>query len=174
MDSPADWEGKTMDALDIDIISELQKDGRTPNVQLAQQLNVVEGTVRKRINQLIKDNIIEVVAVPNMQKLGYNFSSIMGFQVRIEDLKNVAAALAKSDHVCYLAWVAGQFSLIAIIMAKTPEEFCRFEENELALIPGIVRTESFVNLTTLKGSLPLFITSGLVSQLSAEGHGESA
>src|SRR2546427_1212242 len=45
------------DDLDRQIIGLLQKDGRRPNTEIAQQLGVTETTVRKRIGRLVSENL---------------------------------------------------------------------------------------------------------------------
>ncbi len=154
-----------VDELDRKLILELQKDGRKGYVDLASGLGVVEGTVRKRIKHLLGRNIIKVVAVPNLRELGYGFVTIMGLQVSVADLRRVATNLAQNPHVCFLAFVTGRFDLIAIIATRSPEEYSHFWESELSTIPGVLRTEGFVNLDIIKGSAGLLDTIELVRNL---------
>ncbi|MFQ6122470.1 MAG: Lrp/AsnC family transcriptional regulator [Dehalococcoidales bacterium] len=151
-----------MDELDRKLILELQKDGRKGYVDLASKLGVVEGTVRKRVKHLLDRNIMKIVAVPNLSELGYRFVSIMGLQVSVADLRKVATNLAQNPHVCFLAFVTGRFDLIAIIVTRSSEEYSHFWERELSTIPGILRTEGFVNLDIIKGSAGLLDTTHLV------------
>jgi len=153
------------DELDRKLILELQKDGRKGYVDLASELGVVEGTVRKRVKHLVDRDIIKIVAVPNLRELGYGFVSIMGLQVSVADLRRVATNLAQNQHVCFLAFVTGRFDLIAFIVTRTSEEYSRFWEKELSTIPGVLRTEAFVNLDIIKGSVSLLDTIELVRNL---------
>ena len=57
-----------MDELDLKIIGILQSDGRASNAKIARAVGVSEGTVRRRLRRLIKDDIVHVVAVPNLEK----------------------------------------------------------------------------------------------------------
>lgn len=154
-----------LDEFDRRLIQELQKDGRKGYVDLASELGVVEGTVRKRIKHLLEKDIIRVVAVPNLRKLGYGFVSIMGLQVSVPELRRVATNLAQNPHVCFLAFVTGRFDLIAIIVSRSPDDYSHFWETELSTIPGILRTEGLVNLDIIKGSAGLLDTTDLVSNL---------
>ena len=150
------------DELDRKLVLELQKDGKKGYVDLASGLGVVEGTVRKRVKHLLDRNIIEIVAVPNLRKLGYGFVSILGLQVSVAHMRRVATKLAQNQHVCFLAFVTGRFDLIAIVVTRSPEEYSHFWESELATIPGVLRTEGFVNLDIIKGSASLLDTIELV------------
>ena len=154
-----------VDNLDRKLIEELQVNGREAYIDLARKLGVVEGTVRKRIKHLLAGDIIKIVAVPNMRKLGYGFIAIMGLQVRMEDLRKVADKLTKSKHVCYLVFVAGRFDLMAIVLSQSPEGLSQFIEKEISAIPSILRTETFINLDISKGAPDLLDTIQLVRNL---------
>ena len=140
-----------MDKLDRKLIEELQKNGRRSYVDLAKMLGVAEGTIRRRVKALVDKQIIKIAAVPNPYKLGYGFISIMGLQVRMADLRQVAESLSQKPNVCYLAFVTGRYDLMAIIIAHTPQELSNFIEKEISSIPSILRTETFVNLDVIKG-----------------------
>lgn len=155
-----------VDDLDLNLIQELQKNGRESYIDLASRLGVVEGTVRKRIKHLLDRDIIKIVAVPNIRELGYSFTCIMGLQVRMEDLRKVAENLARKQHVCYLAFVTGRYDLMAIVMTQSPEELSQFIEKEISAIPSILRTETFVNLDIIKGAAGLLDTVQLVNNLN--------
>ncbi len=153
------------DKLDVELIRELQKNGRAKQVELARKLNIVEGTVRKRIKALVENNIIKTVAAPNISKLGYNFIGFMALQVQVAKLREIADILAKKPNVCYLAFVTGRYDMIAIVITRSPEEFAHLIEKEISAIPGIVRPETFVNLETLKGGWPMVDTTQLLDSI---------
>ena len=56
---------KAIDAVDCQMIRLLQKDGRISNTEIAKRIGVSEATVRIRLNRLIKEEIIQIVAVSN-------------------------------------------------------------------------------------------------------------
>lgn len=154
-----------IDELDLKLMRELQEDGRARHVNLAKKLGVVEGTVRKRIKNLVENNIIKTIAVPNLHKLGYNFMSFMALQVQLANLREIAENLAKKPNVCYLAFVTGRYDMVAVVMTRSPEELAHFIEKELSAIPSILRTETFVNLEVLKGGWPMIDTTQLLSSV---------
>ena len=153
------------DELDLKLIQELQKDGRMSHVDLAKKLGVVEGTVRKRIRNLVGNNIIKTITIPNLRKLGYNFMSFMALEVRMANLREIAENLAKKPNVCYLAFVTGRYDMVAFVMTRSPEELSYFIEKEISAIPGIRRTETFVNLEILKGGWPMIDTTQLLNSV---------
>jgi len=156
-----------MDRLDQKLIEELQKDGRASHIRLASKLGVSEGTVRKRLAKLLAKNIIRVAAIPNLSALGYNLTSIIGIQVRMTDLRMVADALARKANVCRLAFVAGRYDLIAVVASQSHKALSDFIEKEVSTIPGVTRTETFVNLDVIKGEWAGIDTTQLVSCLDS-------
>ena len=154
-----------IDELDLKLMQELQKDVRARHVALAKKLGVVEGTVRKRIKNLVGNSIIKTIAVPNLRELGYNFMGLMALEVQLAKLREIADNLAKKPNVCYLAFVTGRYDMIAVVITRSPEELAHFIEKEVSAIPGILRTETFVNLEILKGGLPVIDTTQLLSNI---------
>lgn len=152
-----------IDELDRKLMMELQKNGRREYVYLAKVLGLVEGTVRRRVKNLLDRNIMKVVAIPNLHELGYNFISIMGLQVKLADLRKVADELVQKPNVCYLSFVTGRYDLIAIIATRSPEELSHFIEKEISTLPSVLRTETFVNLDVIKGGYLELDTIQLIS-----------
>lgn len=140
-----------IDKLDQKLIMDLKKDGRRTYMDLAKMLGVTEGTVRNRLRRLVNQGIIKITAITELEKLGYSFMGIVGMQIHLADLRTVANQLAKSPNICYLVNVTGRYDIIAIILTRTSGEFADFMENVVSAIPGILRTETFVNLNVYKG-----------------------
>jgi Lrp/AsnC family transcriptional regulator for asnA, asnC and gidA len=140
-----------MDQLDRELIMELQKDGRRSFVELAEDLHVSEATARNRVRRLLSSGIVKITAVPDLQKLGYHFVSIVGIQVRLVELRSIIEQLSSHANVCYLANVTGRYDLIGIIVTRSSREFADFIESTVSVIPGVDRTETFVSLNVFKG-----------------------
>jgi len=154
-----------IDKLDQKLIAELQKDGRENYTALASKLGVTEGTVRKRVKNLVDKGVMKIVAVPNMSELGYKLMSVIGMQVKMVDLRKVADILAKKANVCHLAFIAGRFDLMALVVTRSHEELSNFIEKEISSIPSVLRTETFVNLDVIKGAWSGADTTQLISDL---------
>ena len=139
-----------LDKLNQKLIKELQNNGRQSYTELAKMLGVSEGTIRKRVKDLQKHNIMKIAAVLNPYEIGYNFIRIMALQVRMADLRQVAEMLAQKPNVYYLAFVAGRYDLLAMVMCRSPEELSNFIKEHISSMPSIIRTETFVNLEVIK------------------------
>jgi len=150
------------DDLDRRLIEELQKNGRESYAHLASTLGVVEGTIRKRLKGLLDRGIIEIIAIPNLLRLGYNLISIMALDVRIGDVRKVIDYLAEKSNVCYIASVTGRYDLIAMVAARSTRELSNFIENEISTMPSILKTETFVNLDIAKAGVGLLDTTQMI------------
>src|SRR5688572_3716928 len=64
--------------LDLQIIIALSPDARKSNVQIARELNIAEGTVRRRIQRMMESGILRVVPVLDPRLLGF------GVEVRFD------------------------------------------------------------------------------------------
>lgn len=139
-----------MDRIDAKLIQELQNDGRQSYTKLANILGVTEGTIRKRVKALHRQEIIDIRAVLNPNKVGYDVVCIMAMQVKMADLLKVAEMLAEKPNVYYLAFVTGRYDMLALVLARTPGELSDFIKKHISSMPSILRTETFVNLEILK------------------------
>jgi len=156
-----------IDDFDQKLVLELQKNGRRSYVDLAKTMGVTEGTVRKRIKNLMERDVLDIAAVPHLNKLGYNFIGIVGLQVQLSELRQVARQLAENPHVCYLVNVTGRYEFIAVVVARSSKEFADFMENVVSAIPSVLRTETFVTLNTYKGKEFGLDTVQLINSLDA-------
>ena len=146
-----------MDELDQRIIGLLQVDGRVSNAEIARTLGVVEATVRRRVTRLIQDDVIRVTAVPNIEKMGYSTTAMVGIETQPGRADEVAETLAKLEEVHYGAVTTGGFDVFIWVGLESADQLGDFLRSKVAAIEGIQRTETFVNLAIRKRTygLPL-------------------
>jgi Lrp/AsnC family transcriptional regulator for asnA, asnC and gidA len=139
-----------LDELDDQLISLLQANGRASNIELAKQVGVSEGTIRRRFRNLIKDEVIRVVAVPDPVKLGRGTTALVGLQVDPAAVDPAATALALIPDVQYVAVTTGAYDIFLWVALSSPEELSNFLRIQVGSIEGVRRTETFVNLSIRK------------------------
>jgi Lrp/AsnC family transcriptional regulator for asnA, asnC and gidA len=154
-----------LDDFDLKLILELHKDGRQSHAELARKFHVTEITIRRRARRLIQNNIISIKAIPHLKAIGYGFTCLVGMQLQKADFKAITAEIASHGKVCFLTKVTGHYDLMAIIVARSSQEFADFLQNVISPIPGILRTETFVNLNIYKGQPDVLDTSQLLYDL---------
>jgi Lrp/AsnC family transcriptional regulator, regulator for asnA, asnC and gidA len=139
-----------LDSLDQMIIRELQKDARDSFLKISKKVGASEGTVRNRVRLAAKKEIIQLKVVVNPQKLGFDFNCVMGLEISRNKLEETASILAESQNVYYLSSCTGTFDLIAILFFRSTLEFDEFMREKIGKLPGILRTQTFVNMQVIK------------------------
>ncbi len=139
-----------MDELDLKIIKILEKQGRAPNAHIAREVEVSEGTVRRRLKQLVEDGIIHIVALPDPIKMGYESEALIGVQVDPDKIDAVARSMAELDSTRWVAVTTGTYDVFAWATLQNSEALGRFLREQVGTIRGVRRTETFVNLEVLK------------------------
>ena len=145
-----------MDELDRKIIALLQLDGRASNAKIAREVGVSEGTVRRRLRRLIQDDVVNVIAVPNLEKLGYGTTALIGLQTGPGRSDSVAEEIAKMEEAHYVAVTTGTYDVFVWAGLESAEGLGDFLRTKVGKLEGVQRTETFVNLSMKKR------TSGLV------------
>ena len=135
-----------IDDIDRTIITCLQYDGRMPFTQIAEKLGVTEGTVRRRVRQLIDDGSMQIVAIAEPGALGFREAAMIGITVQANQINAVADEIALLPEVTYLFQAAGEFDLFVEVYCRDRDHFVSFLNNKLQKISGIERTQSFVIL----------------------------
>jgi Lrp/AsnC family transcriptional regulator for asnA, asnC and gidA len=135
-----------LDDIDREIISFLQYDGRMPFTKIAQELGISEGTIRRRVQQLNANGVLQIVAIVKPHVMGWNEAAIIGISVKANMISSIADEIAKLPEVAYLFQAAGEFDLVAEVFCRDREHFVSFLNNKLQQIPGVERTQSFMIL----------------------------
>ena len=139
-----------MDNLDRQIIHILEDNGRASNARIARDVGVSEGTVRRRLNRLVSESIIKVVALPDPKSMGYESEALIGIQVDPDKIDECADSLAELSATRWVAVTTGSFDMFVWVVMPDPEHLGRFLRESVGRIPGVRKTETFVNLTVRK------------------------
>ncbi len=139
-----------MDELDRKIIQILQDNGRASNARIARDVGVSEGTVRRRLQSLLQEGIIRVVALPDPEVLGYNTEALVGIQVDPDKIDEVARQLAALRESSWVSVTTGSFDIFCWVTLPSSEDLGNFLKSEVGTISGVRRTETFVSLMVRK------------------------
>ncbi len=146
-----------MDELDRKIIALLQMDGRASNAKIAREVGVSEGTVRRRLRRLVDDDVVNVVAVPNLEKLGYATTALIGLQTGPGKSDYVAESIAGLQEAHYVAVTTGTYDVFVWAGLESAEGLGQFLRTKIGIIEGVQRTETFVNLSIKKRTYGLVL-----------------
>jgi Lrp/AsnC family transcriptional regulator for asnA, asnC and gidA len=138
-----------LDAVDEELIRQLQVDGRRPYTQLAKGVGLSEAAVRQRVQRLLESGVMQVVAVTDPLSLGLRRQAMVGIKVQ-GDVRHVADVLAKLDEVVYVVLTAGSVDLLAEVVVASDEELLHLLNESIRRIPGVVATETSIYLSLRK------------------------
>jgi Lrp/AsnC family transcriptional regulator for asnA, asnC and gidA len=139
-----------IDQTDCKIIELLQKDGRMPNTMIAKKLGISEATVRSRLNRLTKEEYIQIVAVSNPLKLGFEIVGMLKIDVDIKKLDAVSKALSKIDQIWFVVHTTGSSEIYAEFNAKSIDDLNDFISQKVNKIDGLLKTEISLVLKYIK------------------------
>jgi len=139
-----------LDETDRAIIAQLQYDGRMSFTDIADQLGISEGTVRRRVKQLMDDRVLQIVGIVEPQLLGWNAAAMIGVTVQAGQVDAVAQQIAQFPEVSYLFMASGEFDLFVEVFCMDREHLVSFLNQKLQQIPGIQRTQTFMILKMYK------------------------
>jgi Lrp/AsnC family transcriptional regulator, regulator for asnA, asnC and gidA len=138
-----------LDDADKALIEHLQRDGRTPYTRLAEAVGLSEAAVRQRVQRLIDNNVVQIVAVTDPLRLGFRRQAMIG--IRTEgDITAVADTLAAMSEIDYLVYTSGRFDLLAEMVCEDDEHLLNVLNEQIRNIPGVSSTETFVYLRLQK------------------------
>ncbi|MBA7702266.1 hypothetical protein ES703_111026 [subsurface metagenome] len=132
---------KKIDKTDCDIIRILQKDGRLSNTMIAKKLGVSEATVRARLSRLINEEYIQIVAVGNPIKLGFDIVGMIHFQTELSKVDSIIKELKKLKPIWFIVQTTGNIDIYAEFNIKSLYELNELINKKINKIDGIIRTE---------------------------------
>ena len=135
---------------DLNILQQLQKDGRKSFREIAERLDVAEGTIYNRVNKLKEEGVIKNFMVDvDYSKLGYDLTTVIGVKVKGGHLPEIEEKIAKEKCVTAVYDITGEYD--AIVVAKFPS---RNELNKLVkkinAVENVERTYTMVVLNVVK------------------------
>ena len=137
-----------IDALSKKIIEQLQEDGRRAYATIGKAVGLSEAAVRQRVQKLIENNVMQIVAVTDPLQTGFDREALIGVNVN-GDIDGVADALSEMAVVDYVVITAGSFDIICEILATDNDHLLEILA-AIRAIPGVRTTETFMYLRLKK------------------------
>lgn len=144
-------EHEPIDEIDKAIIIELQKDGRRSYTAIGQAVGLSEAAVRQRVQKLVDDEVMQIVAVTDPFRLGFHRMAMVGMRVD-GDVTKVADALSKVPEVAYVVVAGGGFDLLLEVVCEDDDHLIEVLNKRIRVFPGVRETETFMYLRLHKES----------------------
>jgi Lrp/AsnC family transcriptional regulator for asnA, asnC and gidA len=106
---------------------------------------------------LIEEDVVNVVAVPNLEKLGYATTALIGLQTGPGKSDSVADSIANLQEAHYVAVTTGAYDVFVWAGLESAESLGNFLRTKIGIIDGVQRTETFVNLSIKKRTYGLVL-----------------
>jgi len=127
------------------IIEQLQEDGRQSYATIAKRVGLSEAAVRQRVQRLLDQEVMQIVAVTDPLQVGFRRQAMIGIRVD-GDLTSVADKLSGMSEVSYVVTTAGSFDLLAEVVCEDDEQLLELLTHQIRTLPGVQTTETFVYL----------------------------
>ncbi|MEV5301450.1 Lrp/AsnC family transcriptional regulator [Amycolatopsis methanolica] len=141
---PSDDGSSGLSDTDRALIRALQADGRQSFVALSKAIGVPERTIRRRVNQLLADQVIQITAVTDPAVLGYRVAALVG--LHLDGGRNVRAVIASVTRVAavdYAVITTGRYDALVEVLCRDTSELLSVVHESLAPLPGVRGVEIF-------------------------------
>jgi DNA-binding Lrp family transcriptional regulator len=151
----------TVDKYDLEILSELQRNGRVTNSALGEKIHLSMSQVSRRIQRLEDNGVIrQYAAMLDSEVLGLGVLAITSVTLgRHGDTQGDAfeAAVTDMPEVLECLSVTGEADYILRVVATDLASFSEFMMKRLLRLPGVVNVKSNIALKRIKEThaLPL-------------------
>ena len=153
----------TLDDIDEQLLSMLERDGRTSYADLAAAVGLTPGGARARVKRLEENRVVKVIGITNPYAVG--LQSVASLQIEVSgNIDAVADQLSEYDGVRYVVLGSGSFSILVEVYAETPQALFSLINREIREVPGVSRVETFV-YDSVHTHRPIFPLTGATGPL---------
>lgn len=143
-------------SLNRGIVALLEEDGRMAFSEIAQRLDVSEGTIRNRVAAMKDAGMLRIVAIADPVAAEYRTDAMIGIRVAPGHAPaDVADRLGADSSVIYILWTAGRFDLLIEVVSDSREDFTAFLEAHIHTAADIAESEVMLGLKNLKNQFLL-------------------
>ena len=139
---------RAIDSVSLQIIEQLQQDGRRSYAAIGKAVGLSEAAVRQRVQRLLDAGAMQIVAVTDPMSLGFGRQTMIGIRCS-GDLQGVADKLADMAAIEYVVITAGSFDLLIEVVCADDDELLEIL-GQVRSLPGVTATETFVYLKLRK------------------------
>lgn len=141
---------ESIDTWDLRIIRCLQDNPRAPYSTIARLVGVSETTVKRRVDELIANRVIQPAMIPNLYRLGYRTRARLGLKVDLDKMLLIAEELRQFPETTGVEITHGRFHMTCFVVVQSPDALTRFIVERIAPIAGVRDVEVMVVPRVLK------------------------
>lgn len=133
-----------IDDIDQQLIQELGRNGRPSYADIASKLGISISTVSRRVASLLKNDLMEIVAIPNPLKLGYSVSGFVMLRTELLKVNIICDQLSHFPEVHLVMRLMNDYDVLFGVNTTDAEALYDFFKNKIANIDGILSSETFI------------------------------
>lgn len=146
---------RSLDAIDLRILAELQRDGRLSHQELSERVGLSPTPCARRVRQLQDEGYVTgYTALVDEAKVGFGFSVFVSVKLdrQVDDqLVSFEKAVARYPEVVDCWLMTGSRDYLLRIAVSGLEEYERFLTGRLTKVPGVASLESSIPIRRVKG-----------------------
>lgn len=127
---------RQLEDIDLTILRELARDGRTSFTQLAEHTGLSTAATRQRYVKLVEDGALRVQALPNPYRLGITGQGELAIRMR-GDTAALIQRVASYPSTRFIVEVAGPYDLLIVQVCRERADLERFIQLEIASDPKV-------------------------------------
>jgi len=140
----------TVDSLDKQIAKQLAKDGRLSAEELAKRLKVSAATIRRRMDRLMKNDVLRIVGVVNPADFGYSIRAVLALNIINDKLESTIQELNKRPEIQWMATSTGRFNVLVATLFPSLDALSDFIVKVIPSFKGVKDVETYILLNQLK------------------------
>jgi len=129
-----------MDEVDFKILGILKRNSRTKYVEMASNIGLTEGAVRRRVKKLLKQGIIRKFTIETKVEV----EGIVLVKTDPDKTGNVALKMKEISERVFE--VSGDYDIAALIQAYTMEDLNK-KVDRIRVFPDVLETNTLIKLT---------------------------
>lgn len=139
-----------LDATDQQLLAILREQPRISNRQIAERLDVTEGTIRNRIRRLQQHNVIAFTAIRSLTGKTPPAAAYIGIHVEGNRVTQVCDALATLPQITFVATMLGRYDVLACAVTADFAALTQLLHVQLPAIDGIKSSETSLSTAFVK------------------------
>ena len=142
---------KAIDEVDLNILSTLQDDARTPFTKIADKLGVSDATIHFRVKKMEAMGLIEkYTLILNDEKIGKPITTYVLIRVDPSTVEEVCKELLKLEAIYEICEIHERYDILAKVRGRDLNEVRDIIINKLRSISGILGSEAYTVYKTWK------------------------
>jgi len=140
-----------MDSVDLQIIAELERDGRLSNVELADRVGLSPAPCLRRVRRLEGDGVILGYAARiDPHAIGRGFEVVLNIDLTRKDRATFEEAVAAFDEVTEVRRMFGLPDYVLRVATDSIESYEAFLSTKMGDVLGVDKLDSHITMKLIK------------------------